>query len=233
MSEVTEKIRKLLALATGKNEHEAAAALLKARAMMAKYKVDERSLADAPARPNVLNKMFYTKETYSGLVNSWFIMLSHVIADNHCCAAVSNGYSNRTTRRVVFTGLDEDPAVALEVFDYAVQHIHAKVKEYGRYIRETGLYPKDEIRQRVRAWEASYAEGFCRGLQAKYDEQLRNDDTGTMALTVVKPVEVTDYVRGLKSSCLRIRHNGDNEHARRAGFTAGYTFNPTKQLAGE
>lgn len=233
MDNVTEKIRKLLAKAESNNEHEATAALLKARELMAKYKVDEAAIKDTPARNNVLNKAVYKAETFSGLKNTWFLDLSHTIADNHCCAAVQQSYIGRSTAFVVFAGLDEDPYIALEVFTYAVQHIKAQVKEYGQYIRKAGLYPANEIRQRARTWEYSYADGFNRGLAAKYAEQLKADNTGTMALTVVKPVEVTDYVDGLKCRTINARDNGESESARRCGFTAGYTFNPTKQLAGE
>lgn len=42
-----EKIRKLLALAESPNEHEARAALLKARELMAEYKLTEAEIKDA------------------------------------------------------------------------------------------------------------------------------------------------------------------------------------------
>lgn len=232
MNNVTEKIRKLLAKASSNNEHEAAAALMKARALMAKYKVDERDVQDAAPSAGILNHVPFTAETYSGLKNAWFLNLSNVIVENHCCARYSNHMSGRTTHTVVFTGLDEDPHIANEVFTYAVQHIHAQAKEYARYIRTKCLYPADEIRQRGRAWESSYAEGFTRGLAAKYAEQVKNDDTGTMAITVVTPPEVTAYMGKLRKSTLRIRNNGENENAARSGFTAGYTFNPRKQIPG-
>lgn len=232
MENIVEKIRKLLAKAESNNEHEASAALLKARALMAKYKVDESRLQDASPRSNVLNKVPYTAETYSGLVNTWFSALSRVIAENHCCATYVNGFKGRTTYTIMFAGLDDDPTIALEMFTYAVSFIKAQAKEYARYIRAKSLYPADEIRRRSRAWEDSYAKGFAEGLAAKYAEQVKADETGTLALTVVQPPEVSEFVSTLSSKTIRHRNNGESENARRSGFTAGYTFNPTKQIAG-
>ena len=233
MENVAEKIRKLLAKASSNNEHEASAALLKARELMAKYKIDERSVQDAAPRENVLNHRKYEEESYSAVRNTWFIRLSQTIAENHCCARYSNSITGRTTYYTVFTGLDDDPAAALEIFSYAVQHIHSQVKEYGRYIREAGIYPAAEIKDRIRTWEASYADGFTRGLSAKYAEQVKQDSSGSLALMVVQPAEVKDFMGTLRRRNLRCRDNGANENASRAGFTAGYTFNPVRQLAGD
>ena len=46
MSNYTEKIKNLLALAQSPNEHEARAALLKARELMARHKISERELSE-------------------------------------------------------------------------------------------------------------------------------------------------------------------------------------------
>lgn len=232
MDNIADKIRKLLAKASSNNEHEASAALLKARELMAKYKIDEQSVKDAAPRENVLRHVEYEEDTFSGLRNAWFLSLSQVIAENHCCAKYSATLKGHKTSNVIFTGLDDDPNVALEVFSYAVQHIHNQVKEYGRYIREAGVYPAKDIRRRIRAYEDSYAEGFTRGLAAKYAEQVKNDHTGTMAITIVQPVEVTDFMDSLRKTTFARRYNGENEHAVRAGYAAGYTFNPVKQIPG-
>jgi len=234
MDNIAEKIRKLLAKAESNNEHEASAALLKARALMAKYKIDEQAVKDAAPRQNVLNKLKYEEDSFSSVRNTYFYKLAKVIADNHCCGAYMNYTQGRKSRWMVFAGLDDDPAVAREIFSYAVQHIQAQAKEYGRYIRESGIYPMDETKKRAAAWLDSYADGFSRGLAAKYAEQFKQDDeTGEckeMALALVQPQEVKDLFKTLHRTHMYTRNNGENDNAARAGYTAGYTFNPVKQI---
>lgn len=77
-----DKIRKLLALAESPNEHEAKAALLKARELMAEHKLTEVGLKDVEKQPveNILTDITCSKRR-----NPWVIRLSVVIGENYCC----------------------------------------------------------------------------------------------------------------------------------------------------
>jgi len=221
-----DKIRKLLALASSDNASEAENALLAARRLMAEHKLTERDVADAE-KPGELHRLCYEEHTVSGLKNSWMIDLAQVIADNHCCAFVMSSKGRSTVHRVWFTGLGDDPAIALELFGYAVHHILHRAREYRE--NELGWLTVRQLKnEHARAFENSYAEGFTAGLAAKYAEQFGSEET---ALVLVQPVEVKQYLAGLAEKTLTCRRDAKNDQARAQGYKAGYDFNPTKQIA--
>lgn len=223
---VVDKIKKLLALAESDNPGEAENALLLARKLMAQHKLTEKDIADK--RPNKLVHAAYERETFSGLRNTWLIDLARVIGENHCCGIYRNSRNKSTVGKIVFAGLDDDPAIALELLDYAVQHIKAKAKEYRESIPDYwGTHNKNEW---TRNYETNYAEGFAEGMMSKYREQNRGEDSEVMALVAVKPVEVLDFMGMLKTATIRTRREHSNADARQRGYNAGYSFNPTKQI---
>ena len=224
---VVDKIKKLLALAQSDNPGEAENALLLARKLMAQHKLTEKDIADK--RPNKLAHAIYEAHTFSGLCNTWLIDLADVIGENHCCGVCSRSKSRKSTvGKIEFAGLDDDPAIALELLDYAVQHIKVKAKEYRASIPDYwGTQRKNEW---TRNYETNYAEGFAEGLASKYREQNKGEDSEVMALVAVKPVEVLDFMRGLNTKTYRTRYEHSNADARQQGYNAGYSFNPTKQI---
>ena len=134
MDNVIEKIRKLLALAGSNNDNEAHTAMLKARKLMAQYKLSEKDIsADKKAE---LRRAIYQEHTYSGKKNWWFVGLARVIAENHCCHACGTVEGKSSVFRVTFAGLDDDPMIALELFGYAVQFIMRKEKDCRIFRKE-------------------------------------------------------------------------------------------------
>lgn len=121
-----EKIRKLLALAESPNEHEAKAALLKARQLMAEHKLTERDCKDA-AKQEVRDVR--TDITCSKRRNPWIIPLSAVIGENYCCKGYRNRRYGEQTNYIGFIGLEEDVEVCAAVFKYAVDCILSEIKQ--------------------------------------------------------------------------------------------------------
>lgn len=230
MENVIEKIRKLLALAGSHNDHEARAALLKARELMARHKLTER---DVEGNQNAeIRRAIYTEHTYSGKKNWWFVRLSNVIAENHCCHACGTRTGKSTTAQITFAGLGDDPAIALELFSYAVQHILYKEKDFRLYINRRTPYPAERNAQTY-SWIANYAKGFCDGLAAQYAEQFRKAENTCMALALVKPPQVETFAKSLSTWKIDVRKAYADETAQRLGYMNGYKFNPTKQIAGK
>ena len=223
---IVDKIKKLLALAQSDNPGEAENALLLARKLMAQRKLTEKDIADK--RPNKLVHAAYEGETFSGLRNTWLVDLARVIGENHCCGVCRNSNGKSTVGKIVFAGLDDDPTIALELLDYAVQHIKVKAKEYRESIPD--YWGTQNKNQWTRNFETNYAQGFAEGMASKYSEQNRGEDSEVMALVAVKPVEVLDFMRGLKKTTIRTRQEHSNAAARQQGYKAGYSFNPTKQI---
>lgn len=226
-----DKIRKLLALAQSDNAGEAENALLAARKLMADHKLTERDVSDAK-QPGKLNHRVYEAQGFSAVKNSWFIDLSHVIAENHCCAMAASRRGRSTVNHVIFTGLGDDPDIALTLFDYAVQHIQHQVARFRASMPD--WYDRKRKNERVRIFEQSYAMGFNLGIKKKYAEQFRDEqgEVTETALVLVQPVEVKRYQESLKSRTMNCRTEQRDSDAIAEGFQAGYNFDPTKQIVG-
>ncbi len=229
-NDMAEKVKKLLALAGNGSDHEAQAALLKARALMARYKLDEKALQQTG--PGKLAEVELTEHVYSGLRNTWKGPLSRVIAENHCCASLTRKYSNASTGWIVFVGLDNDPHVAAEVFRYAVEHIRAKKEEYREFVNR--MIRTQTIRnEQMRTWEANYTAGFTAGLKAQYAEQFKREGEGeSMALALTRPAEVENFIKGLKNTKMYARDVRKSDVIRQQGFQDGKKFQPTKAISG-
>lgn len=119
MDNYKEKIKKLLALARSNNEHEARAAILKAREIMARYKLTE---ADLEEKGNRKIKTINTGIVYTSRTGLWITHLQKVIAENYCCTT-SVGRITKQKMEVHFTGFEDDLEICNEVFQYAVDTV--------------------------------------------------------------------------------------------------------------
>ncbi len=229
MDNIVEKIRKLLAKATSQNEHEAQAALLKARELMAKHKISEERVKDTQVADRKLVMTTYQDKTYSPNVNCWYPMIGGVIAEAHCCACVVGRVRDSVKRFVRFTGLGDDPVIALEIFTYAVRHIEDRIKAERPAINAKYKW-QDTRNYAVRRFGNSYSEGFARGLKRQYEEQMIPENNECVSLVMVRPVEVDNFVKGLNVDHIQLRQTGSDYSAFKEGQEAGYRFTPTKQI---
>lgn len=136
-----EKIRKLLALAESPNEHEAKAALLKARQLMAEHKLTERDCKDAEKQEV---KDIRTDITCSKRRNPWIVHLSAVIGENYCCKGYRNRRYGEQTNYIGFIGLEDDVEVCVSIFKYAVDCVLSeikRIKKEKRILWSKYLYP--------------------------------------------------------------------------------------------
>lgn len=223
-----EKITKLLALSASDNPGEASNALLMARKLMVQYKLSEKDLE--VSKPCKLKKIYYEDLTYSGLRNMWMPSLARAIANHHCCGFVAR---HDTDRSMVFTvgfvGLDEDPDLAKVIFDYAVQHIRNVESTMRKRLYHTKAYSERYINTYVKQYITNYGNGFAKGLRKKYMEQ-NAQETQETALVMVQPKEVSDFLGTLKQSNIKFQSQSKNGDALAAGYEAGYSFDPTRQI---
>lgn len=119
-----DKIKKLLALAESPNEHEAKAALLKARQLMAEHKIAEAELKDVEKQEV---REVWTDITCSKRRNPWVVHLSAVIGENYCCKGCRKHRPGEQTQYIGFIGLEDDVEVCLAIFKYAVDCILAEI----------------------------------------------------------------------------------------------------------
>ena len=218
-----EKIKKLLALAESPNEHEAKAALLKARQLMAEHKIAEAELKDVEKQEV---KDIRTDITCSKRRNPWIIPLSAVIGENYCCKAYRNHGYGRQTQNTGFIGLEDDVEICVAVFKYAVDCILAEI---GRIKKENQCYYSSYVKKPC----DSYGYGFAMGLETAFEEQKKANEDG-WGLVLVMPQEVLDASQHLGHEGFHSRAEEDiSGGAYAKGYRQGKEFDPTKRLAGE
>lgn len=218
-----EKIRKLLALAESPNEHEAKAALLKARQLMAEHKIEEIELKDVEKQEV---KDIRTDITCSKRRNPWIINLSAVIGENYCCKGYRNHGHREQTQYIGFIGLEDDVEICLAVFKYAVDCILSEIK---RIKKENQCYYSSYVKKLC----DSYGYGFTVGIEAAFREQQEANEDG-WGLVLVMPQEVIEASQHLEHKEFKSRaQDSISGDAYAKGYMQGKEFDPTKRLTGE
>lgn len=217
MSDIKEKIRKLLNLASSPYAGEAMAALLKAKELMAKHKLTEADFEEAKKQEMVHLQVDDIKwTTDSGEI--WIAELCRIIAENYCCATCWFIPYKTRTHILQVTGMQEDAELCAEVIKYAVGFVRGAVKDLQRRYRRED--PKSVM--------MSYAKGFTQGLELAYECQ--KDEHPEWGLVIVKPEEVRQYEEGLSSRSVRTHKTAFNPTAHLKGFNDGKEFNPQRVL---
>ena len=218
-----EKIRKLLALAESNNEHEAKAALLKARELMAEYKIEEYEVVDAKSRKV---KRVYTEYFWTKRGEFWIGALADIIAVNYCCRSASQiPYKGAQKRQIFFIGLEDDVDLCAKIFEYAVD----SARKFGNlYLKDkyNGYKLTSQDKNRVKK---SYAVGFTKGVREAFEKQKAETETG-WGLVMVIPKEVNDNCIGFKEDTYRSRNRVIYRDIRDDGYKEGCRFNPNRKL---
>lgn len=208
-----EKIRGLLALAESPNEHEARSALLKARELMAKYKISESQIGERGSE-EVIREV--TGVTYSLRRDPWMSDLATCIAENHCCRDFHRRKKKKQTLEVGFIGLSDDARMCIEIFKYAAECVRSVTDKMKK---QSGSKVAD-----------AYGHGFTLGLDDAYRKQQKEND---WALVLVVPEAVNKAVRGMKTTMTKAPRVEDMDaRALRQGITDGHRFYEQKRVAG-
>ena len=223
MDDIKDKIAKLLALADSSNENEAKAALLKARELMARYKL---SMSDfVPENEAVVKEtigIFCTKMT-----DQWAVRLNQLIAGRYCCVSYRHRYHKRDKRvELGLIGFEEDFTICKRIMHYAYDCIKARCREITAIGKKSGFSGK-ELRESCN----SYGWGFCAGLADAYQAQDASHQEWALVLTTPKPV--MDTANGMNASPFAIANvNLQNHAAVRLGYADGNRFAPETRIAG-
>lgn len=204
--DIKDRIRKLLALGKSPNEHEAESAMLKAKELMAKYKLEEADFDEKAELQRLRTDISWT--TDSG--NVWMASLADLIGENYCCSISWLTKKGTQTHTAMITGMGHDAELCKEVFTFAHGFIMNRAKTMGR----------DSVQ--------SYAHGFIAGLKEAYIEQ--RGEHPEWALVVVKPPEVQDFERTLEDMTVRTTAKPFDPLAYIRGQKDGRDFDPQKIL---
>lgn len=191
MKDYRKKIEKLLALSSSPNEHEAKAALLKARQLMAEHKLSEKDFKRNAGREVV--EIEIEEITFTAQRDPWIEYLANAIAEAYCCVSFRrHGYRNRTNT-IGVTGLKEDAEICASVLKYAISCVREKIKEIRK---ENAVYNYKYIRRLC----DSYGYGFSSGIFTEFKKQ--KEEHQEWGLVLAKPPEVQEAVSGYKKSNL-------------------------------
>lgn len=216
MADIREKIKKLLALGASTNEHEARAALLKARELMAKHKLSERDFEEATEQKLIHKECEVKWTTDSG--NIWMVDLAKTICDQYCCSAAWRTPRGTRTHVLVVSGIGEDVDICKAVMEYATSFVLKQIKKQQR------RWQVSDSKSVAR----SYADGFIVGLQMALEEQM--EEHREWGLVLVKPQEVVDYEESLGTRSVNVRKAARDAMAYMAGEKDGREFDMHKHI---
>ena len=219
-TDIKDKIAKLLALAESPNENEAKAALLRARELMAKYKLrpDEIQKADDV---KVIRELLDV--TCTAMTNPWAIALSAVIAENYCCRSYRNHNYGGKTNRIGLVGLEEDFAICKRVFLYAYECVLSACKYQ---IKRNPDDRPGTYREKCNA----YGWGFVRGLDTAFKEQKKEHQEWGLVMVVPQAVEDNMKDMGKPKSFGQEKSGGNLSSYRARGFADGMEFDPSTRV---
>lgn len=224
MVDIKDKVAKLLALADSPNEHEAKAALLKARELMAEHKL----------RPEEIRKTENVKVVVDtiGIVctkmtDTWAPNLSAIIAKHYCCKAFRNHAHNAKKVEIGFAGLEDDFEICKRIFLYAYDCVQARCKEIKAEHRGRGWSGSD-IREMCNA----YGWGFCKGLIAAFRTQEEQHQEWGLVLVVPQAVHDATASHGKPSGYGEAHTSGWRSKYAAAGYEDGHRFDPSHRIEG-
>ena len=219
MSEINEKIKKLLRLSKSDNEYEARLALARARKLMAEYKLDIKDFDDTNKK--VIKKV--TDMYYTGYKNTYRLHLVNAIAERYCCAHYISSKKGSTKKYIALMGYEEDIDIVINLLKYADSCINNwfSIKKKEDYLGCSNEY--------LNGLKNDYGSGFAEGLSVLLDEQMKCEENQEWGLVMVVPEEATKYVESLKTSGIKVNSSGSNS-ARIKGYTDGYNTKLNNQL---
>lgn len=209
IEQIQQKISKLLALSQSPNENEAQAALLKARALMAQYKL----------RPNMkMNSDVVYKGigiTFTLTSEPWMISLCRTISINYCCRPVLSCQPGKRTYEIWLIGLSEDFEICKTAIQYAVDCVRTGANRCKADPSWT------TVKQRREAAK-SYGIGFAEGLNEAFQKQSQSNQP-KWGLVMRTPSIINKFIAdlGIKNRAFNINLSNDTEECRAAGKEDG------------
>lgn len=222
MADIKDKISKLLALAESPNENEARLALLKARELMAEYKLTPDEIVREKSE-TVKREVLDIKCTK--MTNAWIPTLANVIAAHYCCKAYLYRTEYSKTSQIGLIGLEDDFDICKKIVLYAVDCVISGTKSIQKKPHE----PAGRYRKNCNA----YGWGFVSGLRKAYEEQEHQHQE--WGLVMVIPKAVDDELASLCGKS-KPKPYGDSrvdyesQRFAQSGYEAGKTFDPHRRV---
>ena len=220
------KIENLIRLSSSNNEHEARAAMMKARELMAKYHIRMEDVSPEEKKSETVE----AATTLEKFRETWVSDLAGVIAQNFRCRTLLLHWYTGNTYKIRFLGVNYDAFVCMEIFRYALKVIKSRVKTMRGIFYESGkdFNYNDKL---------VYCHGFMKGLQINFTEQTkrqqesRRDNCFALALCVPAVVDKAIESMGVEDAAPSTRPNMSRKNSMLYGI--GYTDGKAFQNAGD
>jgi len=176
-----EKVRKLLVLSEGTSEHESAAAMMRARAILAQHGMD---VADVPAAER---KSQMVERTFDATSDKWERNLAGVLSDHFGCAVFFTSYEHSAT--FTYIGRPEDAATCV----YAHSNLRQQMRRLANAAwNETGRYISTVSRPK---WTNDYKLGAVQRINILLKEGKRTEESGITAIVVQRNALAKEFMR--------------------------------------
>ena len=225
MADIKDRIAKLLALAgNNSSEGEAKLALLRARELMAKYKLRPEECREKE-KIKVVKSLIGISVT--GRKYAWGVTLAAVIAEHYCCIAYRGHTKGTQTQDIGFIGLEDDFEICSRIFRYAFECVKQTSDEI--FAQDADWYSASKRRRNAEA----YGWAFCSGLQAAFDAQQEQNQEWGLVMAVPQAVRDTEIgkMKGTPyGNAARVLEDSAYD-ARQRGYEDGRKFDPATRLA--
>ena len=214
---IINRIQKLLALSTSNFKEEAESALLKAQKLMLLHGLASEDVAlNSPDHEAVVER-----EVYHSQAPLWHGRLAVILQSNFRCKTIwhTQYRNNKKMRVMTFIGHEQDAEVAAAAYAFAI----ALIKYNQRCI-------KKRFPHVTSAYLNTYIQGFLRGIEDKFREQVKKEEWG---LILVTPALVEKHYNGYKPVAVKPRGRAaelsKNDNAFSKGYQDGKTFDPDRK----
>ena len=199
-NEVSEKIRKLLALASSDNQHEASAAILKAQELMLKHHIGNEGFTDS-RKELVIEK---TSVKHTGVEAS---KIAVIIADNFRTKVFFR------CMQLYMIGYKEDVTAANDCIEFALKKMTDGWRDYHMQHCISYLHSQKSLTDARRSWKSGFAAGLAEAFRQRKTDR-------SYELMVCTPPEVQKAYDSLNLTARSRRPvlNSDNE-----SYANGYT----------
>lgn len=214
---VRETIKKLLTLSEGTNfEAEAQAALLKARELMAKYKIDNVN----ERKSTIVRRKILKDIVFGAKTDMWIADLVDIICTAHGCKGAGIRFTKFSSNPVLY-GFEDDLEICEEMIRFAISSI-----DYN-YNNLKSLLHKRATAKQLSTLRFSYGYGFANGLREQYDKQDAEEGWG---LVLTTPDAVREATKDFKTRNVKTSKR-INPNAYGKGFEDGRSFTTHEKIA--
>ena len=212
---ILNKIKHLLnkTVENGCTEAEALSALTTARKLMLKHKLEEKDILKEDDKEIVKMEL----NNYNTTI-PWIYMLIDVFTKNF--GVLKYITTRGKIHRVTLFGFKTDVECVIEIINCAYEIAEEKAEKYAREYRD--------IFGTAKGIKYSWFNGFVAGIQAKYEEQNKQEKYALM-IQVDKEVQTnfSNFTKDFVQKERVIKNKSTSAHAELNGYTEGKRFGTT------